>query len=321
MLDSQAKALVELIASKNIPGPEQVTPDEARELYKKSRDRLQPVKPEVGSVSDFVLGQGNASFIVRQYRPLGADDQTVLPALIYFHGGGWLMGDIDTHDTLCRQLANFSGVMVFSVNYRKAPEHPFPAAVGDAIIATTDILEHAAQRGIDPKKIAVGGDSAGANLATVVAHTLRGKTGLSLACQLLIYPATDMHFNTESIYRYATGYLLTAAAMRYFREQYLPDEQAISDPRASPLLLDDLSHLPPALVLTAGFDPLRDEGRAYADALSVAGNRVQYICFERQIHGFIGMGGIIDEANTAVRLCADYLREQLQSSSPTCNTV
>ena len=315
MLDPQAKALVDLVASKNIPGPEQVTPDEARELYKKSRGRLQPVKPEVASVRDFVLGEGNASFVVRQYRPLGPDAQTLLPALVYFHGGGWLMGDIDTHDTLCRQLANFSGVMVLSVNYRKAPEHPFPAAVGDAIIATTYILEHAAQLGIDPHRIGVGGDSAGANLATVVAHTLRGKAGLSLACQLLIYPATDMHFNTESIYRYATGYSLTASAMRYFREQYLPDEQAISDPRASPLLFDDLSDLPPSLVLTAGFDPLRDEGRAYADALSVAGNRVQYICFERQIHGFIGMGGIIDEANTAVRLCADYLKDQLHGNT------
>ena len=155
------------------------------------------------------------------------------------------------------------------------------------------------------------GDSAGGNLATVVALALRGQLSQPLACQLLIYPVTDLRLASDSMDRYASGYGLTTAAMRYFRDVYLSAPSDQHDVRASPLLAEDLSKLPPALVLTAGFDPLRDEGRAYADALSAAGNHVQYVCFERQIHGFIIMGGVIDEANTAVALCANYLRNYL----------
>ena len=152
-------------------------------------------------------------------------------------------------------------------------------------------------------------------MATVVALTLRGQLHHPLACQLLIYPVTDLRLATESVDRYASGYGLTSAAMRYFRDVYLSSPSDQHDERASPLLASDLSKLPPALVLTAGFDPLRDEGRAYADALSAAGNRVQYVCFERQIHGFIIMGGVIDEANTAVDLCAKYLQSHLNTSA------
>jgi acetyl esterase len=162
--------------------------------------------------------------------------------------------------------------------------------------------------GIDALRVGVGGDSAGGNLATVVSLALRDQLSHPLVCQLLIYPVTDLRLVTDSIERYAVGYGLTTAAMRYFRDVYLRDSSDQDDFRASPLLASDLSKLPPALVMTAGFDPLRDEGRAYADALSTAGNQVQYVCFERQIHGFIIMGGIIDEANTAVAMCADYLR-------------
>jgi acetyl esterase len=308
MLDPQAHALLDKAAAANVPGPDQVPAQEARDIYKRSRLPLQPPKPELASVRDFTIEGGHGELTVREFRPNQSQHQNSHPALMYFHGGGWVIGDIETHDTLCRQLAEGSGAVVFSVNYAKSPEHRFPVAVDECIAATRHVAEHCAALGIDASRIGVGGDSAGGNLATVVALALRDQLNQPLACQLLIYPVTDLRLETDSMDRYASGYGLTSAAMRYFRDVYLRTESDQLDSRASPLLAADLSKLPPALVLTAGFDPLRDEGRAYADALSAAGNQVQYVCFERQIHGFIIMGGIIDEANTAVALCADYLR-------------
>ena len=311
LLDPQAKALLEKAAAANVPGPDQVSAQEARDIYKRSRLPLQPAKPEMALVRDFTFEGGHGLVKVREFRPAGTHRDTMLPALMYFHGGGWVIGDIETHDTLCRELSNGSGAVIFSVNYSKSPEHRFPVAVDECIAATRYVIDECKSLGIDASRVGVGGDSAGGNLATVVALTLRGQLQHPLACQLLIYPVTDLRLATESIDRYASGYGLTSAAMRYFRDVYLSAPSDQHDVRASPLLADDLSKLPPALVLTAGFDPLRDEGRAYADALSAAGNHVQYVCFERQIHGFIIMGGVIDEANTAVALCANYLRNYL----------
>lgn len=315
MLDPQSRALLDKAAAANAPGPEQTSAAEARELYKRSRLPLQPPKPEMGVVRDFTIAGSQGPLTLREFRPKGLSEQRDLPALLYFHGGGWVIGDIDTHDTLCRQLSDGSGAAVYSVNYAKAPEHPFPAAVDDALLATRHVIGAHAQLGIDPARVGTAGDSAGGNLATVVAQALRGETDTPLALQLLIYPVTDLRLGTPSYARYAEGYGLTAAAMRYFRDSYLQGEAGITDARASPLLAGDLSGMPPALVLTAGCDPLRDEGAAYADALSAAGNATQYICFEQQIHGFIIMGGAIDEANTAVRLCADFLRARFAALS------
>lgn len=308
MLDPQARALLDKAAAAHVPGPDQVPAQEARDIYKRSRLPLQPPKPELASVRDFTIDGGHGPLTLREFRPHHLNPQTNNPALLYFHGGGWVIGDIETHDTLCRQMADGSGAVVFSVNYSKSPEHRFPVAVDECIAATRHVLDHCTSLGIDAGRVGVGGDSAGGNLATVVALALRDQLSQPLACQLLIYPVTDLRLESDSIHRYASGYGLTTLAMRYFRDVYLRAESDQHDSRASPLLATDLSKLPPALVLTAGFDPLRDEGRAYADALSAAGNRVQYVCFERQIHGFIIMGGIIDEANTAVALCIDYLR-------------
>jgi acetyl esterase len=307
--DPQVKALLDKAASANVPGPESLSAEQARELYKRSRLPTQPIKPEVDVCRDIELQVPGHNIPVREYRPLGMAQSHVLPALIYFHGGGWVVGDLDTHDTLCRELSNFAGCAVFSVNYRKAPEHRFPAALDDAIAATHYLFSHAAAMGIDVQRMTIGGDSAGANLATVVAQQYRTNPVHRLILQLLVYPVTDLRLQTTSFSEYASGYGLTAAAMRYFRDTYLHDDKHILDPRASPLLAPDLTGMPKTLVLTAGFDPLRDEGRAYADAMSAAGNAVQYVCFERQIHGFLGMGGMVDEANTAVRLCADFLRQ------------
>jgi acetyl esterase len=262
---------------------------------------------------------------LRLYRPLGSATEARLPALVYFHGGGWVIGDLDTHDTLCRQLANGSGCAVVSVDYRLAPEHRFPCAVDDSLAATQWVSRHAAELGLDASRLAVGGDSAGGNLAAVVALLLRNAppeiagagaderaAAPVLRLQLLIYPATDMRRVAPSHTSNGQGYLLTRDTIDYFCGHYIPtDAGDLADVKASPLLHPDLRDLPPALVLTAGYDPLRDEGLHYAQRLTEAGVRTSLVCFERQIHGFILMGRVLDEANTAVALCADELRRAL----------
>ena len=231
--------------------------------------------------------------------------------LVYFHGGGWVIGDLDTHDTLCRELANAAGIAVVAVDYRMGPEHRFPAAVDDCIAATRWVREHAAELGVDASRLAVGGDSAGGNLAAVVAIAAREAGDPAIAYQLLIYPATDQRRGWPSHTHNGQGYLLTADTMSYFHDHYIPDKAMDLDWRASPLLHPDLSKLPPALVLTAGYDPLRDEALQYSHRLTAAGSRATHVNFERQIHGFITMGRVIDEANAAVQMCAAELRRAL----------
>jgi acetyl esterase len=218
---------------------------------------------------------------------------------------------MDTHDTLCRELANGAGCAVISVDYRLGPEHRFPAAVDDCIAATDWIHAHAHALGVDPARIAVGGDSAGGNLAAVVAIAARDAGNPPIAFQLLIYPATDQRRGAPSHASNGAGYLLTRESLDYYHDHYLGGDAHDLDWRASPLLHPDLSRLAPAFVLTAGYDPLRDEGLHYAQRLSQAGTRATHLCFERQIHGFMLMGKVIDEANTAVTLCAAALREAL----------
>jgi acetyl esterase len=202
-------------------------------------------------------------------------------------------------------------VAVVSVDYGLGPEARFPGGVDDCVQATRWVRAHAAELGVDPRRIAVGGDSAGGNLAAVVALTLRDAGDPPLAYQLLIYPATDMRAVAPSHSTNGQGYMLTSDSIAYYRNHYIENPAHWADWRASPLLAADLTRLPPALVLTAGYDPLRDEGRQYADALSAAGNRVEYICFERQVHGFITMSRVLQEALTAVDLCAAVLRREL----------
>jgi len=247
---------------------------------------------------------------LRLYRPLLAA-RSPLPALVFFHGGGWVIGDLDTHDTLCRELANGAGCAVVAVDYRMGPEHRFPAAVDDSLAATRWVQREAAALGLDAARLAVGGDSAGGNLAAVVAIAARDAGDLAITFQLLIYPATDMRCGAASHTSNGAGYLLTRETIAYFHDHYIDDPVHDVDWRASPLLHPDLSRLPPSLVLTAGYDPLRDEGMHYAQRLSVAGNRATHINFERQIHGFITMGKVIDEANAAVAICAAELRRAL----------
>lgn len=307
MLHPQAQALLRLMEEKGVPPTHTLAPAQARAYYRDRRTFTQPDAPE--TVVRDLEARGPAGPIpLRSYRPAAPASDAVLPVLVYFHGGGWVIGDLDTHDVLCRQLSNQAGCAVIAADYRLAPEHRFPAAVDDSLAATRWVRANAASLRIDPARIAVGGDSAGGNLAAVVALAARDAGDLPLAYQLLIYPATDQRRGAPSHAANGQGYLLTRESMDYYHDHYLPDPALDLDWRASPLLHTDHSRLPPALVLTAGYDPLRDEGMQYADKLSAAGSSATLVCFERQVHGFILMGRVLSEADTAVQLCAAQLK-------------
>ena len=232
-----------------------------------------------------------------------------LPGLVFFHGGGWARGSLQTHDRLCRALANGAGCIVVSVDYRMAPEHTFPAAFDDSLAATRWVGEHAAELGIAPDRLAVGGDSAGGNLAAAVALAIRDEGGPRLVHQLLIYPVTDHNFDTPSYVENAEGFMLTREAMRFYWRLYLNDPSEADDMRACPLRARDLGNLPPALIITAEYDPLRDEGRAYADRLREAGNRVVYREYSGMVHGFMTSAGVLDAGKQAIREASAALSE------------
>jgi len=318
MLHPDARALLDLIEERGLPAMHTLTPAEARAFYRDRRSFTQPGAPEMGGVRDSHCEGPHGRIPLRIYRPMGAGASparaATLPVLVYYHGGGWTIGDLDTHDVLCRQLCNGSGAVVVSVDYRMGPEHRFPAAVDDCLAATRWVRDASSELGVDPARLAVGGDSAGGNLAAVVAILARDAGDLPIAYQLLIYPATDMRRRHASHTTNGRGYLLTTATISYYHDHYIADAAHDLDWRASPLLHADLRKLPRALVVTAGFDPLRDEGLEYADRLVAAGNRATYVCYERQIHGFITMGKVIDEANSAVALCAAELARALAGS-------
>ena len=316
MLHPQAQALLTLIEERGIPPTHTLTPPDARSLYRERRGFTQPAAPAVGEVRELSADGPHGAIPLRLYRPLNAvdSDGAKLPVLVYYHGGGWVIGDLDTHDTLCRELANASGCAVVAVDYRMAPEHRFPTAVDDSLAALRWVRREAAALGLDADRIAVGGDSAGGNLAAVVALMARDAGDPPIRFQLLIYPATDMRRGAPSHTTNGAGYLLTRDTITYFHDHYIDDLKHDHDWRASPLLHADLTQLPPALVLTAGYDPLRDEGHQYAVALTRAGNRATTICFERQIHGFITMGRVLDEANAAVSICAAELHRALTAT-------
>jgi acetyl esterase/lipase len=308
MLHPQVAALLERAKKSALPPYYEVPPAVARRLYHDTRGALTPDPPAVESVQLLLAPGPGGPVPVRAYRPQGASKDQVLPALIYIHGGGWVIGDLDTHDVVCRTLANAARCAVFSVEYRKAPESPFPAAVDDCFAALRFVSADANSLKINPNQVAVGGDSAGGNLATVIALMARDAGGPPVSFQLLIYPGADQRMQLPSIDRNGEGYLLTKKAMHYFRGHYLPREQDWSDWRASPLLAKLLAGLPPALVLTAGYDPLLDEGKAYAERLQEEGVKTEYRNYADMVHGFIVMGRVLDTANAALADCARALR-------------
>jgi len=304
----QVQAVLERIARSPLPAHYTVPAHVARRIYRDTRGALAPAAP-AGVEARLMLASGPAGPVpLRAYRPPGTGKGERLPALVYFHGGGWVMGDLDTHDVVCRQLAAGARCAVFSVDYRLAPEHPFPAAVEDSVAATSYLAREAAALGVDATRIAVGGDSAGGNLAAVVALTARDAGSPAICFQLLVYPATDQRAELASHARNAEGYLLNRAAIEYFRGQYLPRREDWLDWRASPLLAPSLAKLPSAFVLTAGYDPLVDEGHAYAERLEREGVPIEYREYADMVHGFLLMGGAIDTANAAVEACCAALR-------------
>ena len=304
-LDPQAKAVIELVIKSGRPAYHQLSPKDARQLFRETRPASTPTPPAIGEVKE-LHAEGIPA---RLYRPQGVSASTALPALIYFHGGGWVIGDLETHDVLCRQLTAEAGISVVNVDYRLAPEHKFPAAVDDAWAATRWVAQHAAELGIDAGRLAVGGDSAGGNLAAVVALLARDHGGPALALQLLTYPVTDVAAESPSYTEFADGFLLTRDSMRWFIAHYLRGTQDALDWKASPLRAPSLAGVAPALIVTAGFDPLRDEGDAYARRLREAGVRVDVICYGGMIHGFVPMGRLIDAGNRAVAHAAATLRQ------------
>jgi len=307
-LDPQAKVVLDML---NAAPPMDLDTLEApamREFF--DAMSLPTEVAEVAKVLDRTIPGPAGEIPVRVYTPEGAGPH---PALVYFHGGGFVIGSIETHDGTCRDLTNGAGCVVVSVDYRLAPEAPYPAAPEDCLAATYWVAEHGGELGIDPSRIAVGGDSAGGNLATVVALMCRDQHGPALRHQLLIYPVTQHAFDTASYDRNGEGYMLTRGMMEWFWRNYLTRPEAGSEALASPLLAPDLSGLPPATVITAEFDPLLDEGEAYAERLREAGVDVQLSRYDGVFHGFFGMGSAIDRARDAVAEASAALQGALAS--------
>lgn len=305
-LHPDVRALLEGLDAQAAPPLELQDPVEARLA------RIEPMKmlagePDLlGRVENVTIPGPGGDLPLRIYASeLGG----TRPALIYFHGGGWVFGNLDTHDAVCRALAKESGCAVISVDYRLSPEHKFPAAVEDSHTATVWVAANAERLGIDAQRIATGGDSAGGNLATVVAMRCRDCGGPELAAQLLLYPVMDLSsFETGSHREFGEGYFLTSTAMRWFAGHYLASPGQARDPEASPLLAPNLNGLPPALVITAEFDPLRDEGEAYGERLRQAGVPVTVTRYLGMIHAFVSMRGVLADGREAIREAAGFIR-------------
>lgn len=295
-LDPDIDALIRSLP----PGPrvEEQTPAEARATFRQVRRALAGAPPPVEAVDALTLPGPAGDLAARIYVPDGAAGR-LTPGLVFFHGGGWVIGDLDTHDEVCRALCGATGARVVAVDYRLAPEHRFPAAVEDAVAAVAHVAAHGATLGIDPSRLGVGGDSAGGNLAAVAALHARDH-GPALRLQLLIYPATDTRFDTASYEANATGYMLERSTMRWFFDQYAPDAATRADPRLAPLRAADHARLAPAVVAVAGYDPLRDDGVAYAEALRRAGNEVQLLEYPTLVHGFVVAGSVSRAAAQAI---------------------
>lgn len=308
-VDPQVQYLLDMMKSMNTPEIQNQSVEEARQGYALLA-QLGGEPEQVHKVEDRTVPGRMGEIPVRIYTPEG---QGPHPVLIFFHGGGWVIGDIAGYDTVCRQLTNRTPCIVISVEYRLAPEHPFPAAPEDCYAATKWVADNAASFNGDPTRLAVGGDSAGGNLSAVISLMARDEGGPKLALQVLIYPATDyIEPRTQSSIDNGQGYLLTYDSMVWFSNHYLKPGFDRDDWRAFPLRAKDLHGLPPALIITAEYDPLRDEGEQYAERLREAGVPVQLSRYDSMIHGFISMAGMVSRTNDAINECAAALHEAFQ---------
>ncbi len=307
-IDPDAQRVLDLIAESARPPYETLAVAEARRLYLASRSVLQPDPPEVAEVRETRMPGPAGELRLRLYRGAGTAASATLPCLLYYHGGGWVIGDLDSHDGVCRRIANGALCRVVSLDYRLGPEERFPAAVEDAAAALDWLARSATSLGIDAARVAVGGDSAGGNLAAVA--SLMARDGeLPMPCfQLLIYPATDLTATHASYARVMEGFPLTTRTVKWFRGHYLRDARDELDWRASPLRAASLAGTPPAFVLTAGHDPLADEGIDYARRLDREGVRACHMHFADQMHGFLTMGRIIRATEVALEAISAALR-------------
>jgi acetyl esterase len=288
MLDAEARMLLDLMEAATKAGrPKLETLPHAigRQSVDKMSEDSEADPPEVAETIDGAFAGPGGEIRYRRYRPLGVEAGN-LPTLIYYHGGGFVIGTIETHDSTCRRVANRSRCQVISIDYRLSPEHPFPAPIDDGIAAFRHVRDNAAALGADPARLAVGGDSAGGAVAAVVCQAMRDAREAGPAFQMLIYPATDSSQESGSRKSFAEGYFLSKGLMDWFWKAYVPAGTDLADLRLSPLLAKDFAGLPPAFVLTAGYDPLRDEGRAYANRLIDAGVKTTYVNYPGTIHGF-----------------------------------
>jgi len=304
-LDPKARELIARSAAENLPATHQVPPEEARWLSRLRRARMDNPPEAVAHIEDRRIPGPGGELAIRIYTPHGMG---AFPALVYFHGGGWVVGDLDNQQSSCCALANSTPCVVVSVDYRLAPENKFPAAAEDCYAAALWVAENARSIQVDPERIAVGGDSAGGNLAAAVCLMARDRGGPALVFQLLIYPVLDLNFDTPSYEENGTGYLLTKEMCVYFWEQYLASGSDGGHPYAAPIRAKSLAGLPPALVLTALYDPLRDEGQAYARRLKEAGVPVMARNYEGLIHGFWGMGAVLDQTQRIRQEVSEVLR-------------
>jgi acetyl esterase len=308
-MDPKAQIVGEFVKSIRVPGYFPPLP-ELRQQLRTMVGLMDEPAPALPRLEDLQIPGPAGAIPARVYDPAPAARRP-RPAVTYFHGGGWVQGDLETHHGFCARLALRSGAMVVAVDYRLAPEHKFPAAVDDCFAAYVWLRAHGGQIGADQDRIGVGGDSAGGNLAAVVAQ-LAAQAGRSVpACQVLIYPATDFAWDTTSHRELADAPVLPRERIVWYAEQYLRGEADARDVRASPLLAADLTGQPPAMVVTAGFDPLRDEGHAYADRLRGAGVDVHYREYEGQVHAFLLLTKVIPQGLTCTDEIGDYVRERL----------
>jgi acetyl esterase len=310
-LHPQVRDLLKQIADSGAKPYHQCSVDEARRAFA-ARALLPPSTVEVAKVENRGIGGPAGNEIgLRIFTPKGRGP---FPLLVYFHGGGWVVGDVNTHDSVCREVCGRAGIVVVSVDYRLAPEHRFPAAIDDCIAATRWVAAHAASLDADAARVVVGGDSAGGNLAAAVALKLRDDGGPALAGQLLVYPAVRMDGTvTPSMVENAVGFGLQRADMDWFCGHYLPSPEAGRDPLASPLLASSLANLPPALVQTCEFDPLRDEGEEYARALRAAGVDVAATRYDGSIHAAWGLFTVLEPGRRMVDEAVAWLRQRLRT--------
>ena len=298
-LDPGAVTVLNLIKELGRPPLHTLSPAEAREATSKSRAVMQPEPEGVAEVEDLTCPGPLGPIKLRRYRAAGTAAADVLPCLLYLHGGGWVIGDLDSHDQMCRVLANAARCCVVAVDYRMAPEHVYPAAVDDCAAALRFVAENAATLRIDADRIAVGGDSAGGNLAAVLAIMARDGTAPKVSFQLLLYPATDMAGERPAYQRFTENLILTDKTMRWFINHYTPDPARRVEWQASPLRVASLKGVASAFVMTAGYDPLVDEGIEYAKRLEADGVRVTSVYMADQLHAFLGMGKFIPEIGRA----------------------